>query len=428
MSGDRASRAGDGHRFRRNVGFDFAVVLVALAVVGCGGSPSATNQPSGTRTAFPMTAIPSATASASPQLASPTVSPAEPPTVAATLGHSQFGPTGAMAIVRSGQTATLLLDGRVLIAGGSNDNTAELYDPQTGTFSPTGPTNVVRMHGHTATLLQDGRVLITGGTDDSLAANPLASAELYDPKTGKFVPTGSMAHARSGHTATLLPDGHVLIVGDYEGSGSTRTAAELYDPKTGEFVSTGSPVRVRSSGAATLLQDGRVLIVGGTGTGAYNDTTPASAELYDPQTGRFTLTGSMAARRWSGHTVTLLKDGRVLVDGGNASNVQEVPLASAELYDPKTGKFSTTGSMAVARDTQSATPLLDGRVLVVGGDGRTAELYDPNTGKFSTTGSTTIARNGQTATPLPDGRVLIAGGWDGASIQPGSDTAELYQP
>ena len=287
---------------------------------------------------------------------------------------------------------------------------------------------VVRVRGHTATLLQDGRVLITGGTDVSLSASPLAAAELYDPKTGKFVPTGSMAHARSGHTATLLPDGHVLIVGDYEGSGSTRTAAELYDPKTREFVSTGSPVRVHSSQAATLLQDGRVLIAGGTGTGAFDDPTPASAELYDPETDRFTLTGSMAARRWSGHTATLLKDGRVLVEDGNASNVQEVPLASAELYDPKTGKFSTTGSMAVARDTQSATLLLDGRVLVVGGDGRTAELYDPNTGKFSTTGSTTIARIGQTATPLPDGRVLIAGGWDGASIQPGSDTAELYRP
>jgi WD40 repeat protein len=374
-----------------------------------------------------MTAMPSATASASPQLASPTVSPTATATVAATLGHGEFGPTGAMAVARNGQTATLLLDGRVLIAGGSGNNTAELFSPQTGTFSPTGPINVVRVHGHTATLLQDGRVLITGGTDDSLAANPLASAELYDPKTGRFVPTGSMAYARSGHTATLLPDGRVLIVGDYGTSFGTAIAAELFDPTTGQFVQTGSPVHVRNGHTATLLQDGRVLIVGGTGTGAYNDTTPASAELYDPETDRFTLTGSMAARRWSGHTATLLKDGRVLVDGGNASNVQEVPLASAELYDPKTGKFSKTGSMAVARDTQGAIPLLDGRVLVVGGDGRTAELYDPNTGKFSKTGSTIVARGGQTATLLLDGRVLIAGGWDGVE-QMGSGSAELYQP
>ena len=424
MSGDRASRVGDSHRLRRNIGLSFAGVLVALVVVGCGGSPSATNPPSVTRTVLPTTAMPSAIASASPQLVSPTATL----TVAAALGHGEFGPTGAMTVVRNGQTATLLLDGRVLIAGGSRDNSAELYHPQTGTFSPTGPMSVVRVRGHTSTLLQDGRVLITGGTDDSLSASPLAAVELYDPKTGKFVPTWSMAYARSGHTATLLPDGRVLIVGDYGTSFGTAIAAELFDPTTGQFVQTGSPVHVRNGHTATLLQDGRVLIVGGTGTGAFDDPTPTSAELYDAQTGRFTLTGSLAARRWSGHTATLLKDGRVLVEGGNASGVQEVPLASAELYDPKTGKFSTTGSMAVTRDTQSVTPLLDGRVLVVGGDGRTAELYDPNTGKFSTTGSTTIARNGQTATPLPDGRVLIAGGWDGASIQPGSDTAELYQP
>ena len=259
MSGDRASRAGDGHRFRRNVGFDFAVVLVALAVVGCGGSPSATNPPSVTRTVLPTTDMPSATATASSQLASPTATA----TVTATIGHGEFDPTGAMAVVRNGQTATLLLDGRVLIAGGSKDNSAEMYDPQTGTFSPAGPMSVVRVRGHTATLLQDGRVLITGGTDDSLSVSPLAAAELYDPKTGKFVPTGSMVNARSGHTASLLRDGRVLIVGDYEGSGSMRTAAELYDPKAGRFVPTGSPVRVRSGQAATLLQDGRVLIVGG---------------------------------------------------------------------------------------------------------------------------------------------------------------------
>src|SRR5664280_2427204 len=135
MSGDRASRVGDSHRLRRNIGLSFAGVLVALVVVGCGGSPSATNPPSVTRTVLPTTAMPSAIASASPQLVSPTATL----TVAAALGHGEFGPTGAMTVVRNGQTATLLLDGRVLIAGGSRDNSAELYHPQTGTFSPTGP-------------------------------------------------------------------------------------------------------------------------------------------------------------------------------------------------------------------------------------------------------------------------------------------------
>jgi len=176
MSGDRASRAGDSHRFRRNVWLSFAGVLVALAVVGCGGSPSATNLPSVTRTVLPTTDMSSAIASASPQLASPTASPAETPTVAATIGHNQFRLTGAMAVMRNGQTATLLLDGRVLIAGGSNDNTADLYDPQAGTFSPTGPISVVRVRGHTATLLQDGRVLIVGGTGTGAFDDPRTPA------------------------------------------------------------------------------------------------------------------------------------------------------------------------------------------------------------------------------------------------------------
>jgi WD40 repeat protein len=331
-----------------------------------------------------------------------------------------------MAVARIGQTATLLLDGRVLIAGGSNDTTAELYEPQTGSFSPTGPMNVVRLRGHTATLLEDGRVLITGGTDDSLAASPLASAELYDPKTGTFALTGAMAHARSIHTATRLGDGRVLIVGNDGTSFGPPIAAEIYDPTTGRFVQTGPPVYVRIGHTATLLQDGRVLVVGGTGSGAYDDKTPGSAELYDPRTGRFTLTGSMTTRRWGGHTATLLKDGRFLVAGGNASAVQEVPLASAELYDPKTGKFSVTGSMAVARDTQTATLLLDGRVLVAEGGDRSAELFDSRTGRFSEAGSTSVTL--QTATLLHDGRVLLAGGWEDSAINPATTSAELYQP
>ena len=172
MSGDRASRVGDSHRLRRNIGLSFAGVLVALVVVGCGGSPSATNPPSVTRTVLPTTAMPSAIASASPQLVSPTATL----TVAAALGHGEFGPTGAMTVVRNGQTATLLLDGRVLIAGGSNDNTADLYDPQAGTFSPTGPISVVRVRGHTTTLLQDGRVLIVGGTGTGAFDDPRTPA------------------------------------------------------------------------------------------------------------------------------------------------------------------------------------------------------------------------------------------------------------
>jgi WD40 repeat protein len=331
-----------------------------------------------------------------------------------------------MAVARNGQVAVLLEDGRVLIVAGSGDDTAELYDPQTGAFGQTGPMDGLGTSGVTADLLPDGQVLVAGGRDNSLDQKPVAAAVLYDPETGKFAPTGSMAQARSDQTATLLPDGRVLIAGGIGSSGDRLASAELYDPKTGKFALTGSMVKARSGQTATQLPDGRVLLVGGFGTGAYNDPTPTSAELYDPKTGKFTPTGSMATRRWSGHTATLLKDGRVLVVGGNSSAVEEKPLASAELYDPKTGDFRKAASMAEVRDGQSATRLIDGRVLVAGGSsGHEAELYDPQADVFGITGPMVVARASQSATLLGDGRVLISGG----SLDPANgSSAEVYQP
>jgi hypothetical protein len=246
-------------------------------------------------------------------------------------------------IAREFHTATLLPDGRVLIAGGMNWDlmtvaaSAELYDPATGTFSPTGPMATARA-AHTATLLADGRVLITGGEylDGGTNWAYLSSAELYDPKTGKFSPSGSMVDNRFNHTATLLSNGRVLIAGGYgEIAGGYGEAvldsAELYDPETGRFSPTGAPTDSRVGHTATLLDDGRVLIAGG---GSFSD----SAELYDPKTGTFIQTGPMTNNRYN-HAATLLQDGRVLVAGGLLS----AALASAELYDPKTGQFSPAG-------------------------------------------------------------------------------------
>jgi hypothetical protein len=357
--------------------------------------------------------------------------------------HAGFDTTGSMTVRRSAHTATLLSDGRVLIAGGSTDvddghfstvfASAELYDPATGKFSATGSMAYARC-GHTATLLPDGRVLVAGGGYSAVSGVPTQvaelSAELYDPATGKFSPTGSMTVRRIAHTATLLSDGRVLIVGGHAPE-LYDSSAELYDPTTGTFSATGSMTVRRSAHTATLLSDGRVLIVGGDGS--------ASAELYDPTTGTFSATGSMAYARWD-HTATLLPDGRVLVAGGGSFSRswpgEVVTTATAELYDSATGTFSPTGSMTTAQHDRTATLLSDGRVLIAGGwnsqlfpSSRFAELYDPKTGAFSDTTSMASGRISHTATLLSNGRVLIAGGRESALPSHfGLSSAELFEP
>jgi hypothetical protein len=327
-----------------------------------------------------------------------------------------------MSTSRGSETATRLLDGRVLVVGGQDGTdpfaTAELYDPATGRFSPTGSMSIGRQ-GHTATLLRDGRVLIAGGyhagmgevvSGDALAsqlgiARPsswtdpvrlgnLASAELYDPKTGKFSPTGSMAEGRNWATATLLSDGRVLVVGGLVDGPLTLSSAEIYDPAKGTFSPTGSMPDARLLSSATLLVDGRVLISGGVLLDGAARADVSVALLYEPQTGRFVQTGALAQPRDTA-TATRLADGRVLVAGGftwpsdvpaSPKGPASVSVSSVEIFDPNTGRFSGAGSMTIARAGHSATLLLDGRVLIVGGidmtpttanDLGSAELYQP---------------------------------------------------
>ncbi len=266
---------------------------------------------------------------------------------------------------------------------------------------------------HTATLLPDGRVLIAGGFTGGEAG--LAAAELFDPGTRTFSSAGAMTVPRQSHSATLLPDGRVLLAGGL--NGEYLASAELYDPTTGLFTPTGSMTEGRSGHVALLLSNGQVLLAGGTGVGW---SFLASAELYDPASGTFTPTGSMGSPRES-HTATLLPSGEVLIAGGHQGRRSAITIFdSAELYSPDQGTFRATAPMTVARHKHDATLLADGRVLISGGsderDGegayRSTEIFDPATGSFAASGPMQAARYKHTGTSvlLPDGQVLLVGG------------------
>ena len=255
----------------------------------------------------------------------------------------RFAYAGTMQFLHGqGLTATLLKNGQVLIVGGTYaPSNAELFDPTTGRFI--AATATVAPHSyHSATLLNDGRVLIAGGLDAGAASS--AVAEIYDPASGAFTSTGSLSTPREGHTATPLPDGRVLVAGGIQVSSAGAdplNSAETYDPAAGTFTPTLHAMAVpRYTHYAVLLATGEVLIGGG-----FPDIT---AELFDPAQGTFTLTGSMTVARGAA-TATLLSSGQVLVAGGFTGGGPAIT-ATAELYDPNTGLFSATGSMATARD------------------------------------------------------------------------------
>jgi hypothetical protein len=323
-----------------------------------------------------------------------------------------FTATGSMITTRYEDTATTLQNGMVLIAGGYQVSSAELYNPTTGASSITGAMHSNRW-GHTATLLKNGMVLIAGGCTGN--GTCLASAELYNPANGTFTVTGSMSTQRDDFTAVLLQSGKVLVAGGCNGSNGCDATTELYNPATGTFTLTGSMSTKRWGHVAALLNNGMVLEAGGcTGGG----TCLASAELYNPLTGTFTVTGGMSTQR-DDFTATMLQSGKVLVAGGcNGSNGCD---ATTELYNPTTGTFALSGSMSTKRWGHTATGLQDGTVLITGGctGGGTclssAELYNPMTGTFTVTGAMNEPRDEQTAALLQNGTVLISGGCNGSN-------------
>ncbi len=271
----------------------------------------------------------------------------------ATLQVSRFSLGSNSLFPHDRGAATRLMDGRTLLCGGYGSKKAEIFDPAFGTFNPVGDLSVVRM-SPTATLLSNGKVLVAGGYE-------LKSAELFDPATNAFSPLPDMTDQRAGHSAILLNTGKVLLVGTDSNLGMLST--DLFDPDTGCFIRTGDLHDSRRHPSATLLPDGRVLVSGG-----FLDKFPgnvlATAELYNPQTGKWARAGSMNTGR-AFHSATLLANGKVVVAGGVDETYNS--LNSAEVFDPALGTSMNTGSLAKPRDSHTALRLSDGTVFIASG-------------------------------------------------------------
>jgi N-acetylneuraminic acid mutarotase len=317
-------------------------------------------------------------------------------------------------------SVTTLANRDVLVAGGANIfentvNSAELYDPTTGSFTATGSVATSREF-QAAVRLPDGSVLVAGGvTADQYNESVLSSAEIYDPGTGTWSPTASMLAVGDGLTANLLDNGLVLF------TGFSSSDPELYDPATASWSDTGpAPF---TGGQAVVLQNDMVLVAGG---------PDGASALYDPATNAWSDTGSMTTPQY-GATATLLTDGDVLAVGGFGNNGNG-PLTTAQLYDPAKGTWSTTASLPSGRQGQSAVLLPNGSVLVAGGCSSYCEsspvtdaTYVYDDGFWSETGALPASRYGQESTVLPDGDVLLMGGTEGESANATTAT-EIYIP
>jgi uncharacterized protein (TIGR03437 family) len=348
----------------------------------------------------------------------------------------QWSATGSLSTARSLHTATLLTNGKVLVVGGinvinpccTNTGMAELYDPATGQWSATSSPATPRSN-HIAMRLHNGKVLIASGNGAPFSSI-LNTAELYDPATNSWSPAGNLNVARQSPRATLLADGRVLVSGGMVVSGTTASftnTAEVYDPATNAWTPTGLMNAGRVLHTITLLPNGKVLAAGGS-SAAFRPMLQNTAELYDPATNTWTLTGEMTTPRVT-HSTTLMANGRVLVSGGS-SDGNTIVLAQCELYDPATGRWSVTSNMSTPRVIHTLTPLPNSKVLAAGGSAgsgqvTSAEFYDPVSGNWTRTVALNTARNNHTATLLPSGRILaVAGSGSGTGNQ--LTSAELY--
>ena len=318
---------------------------------------------------------------------------------------------------RDSHTATLLANGKVLVAGGYNSwsnflATATLYDPATGTWVATENMST-RRFGHSATLLASGKVLVTGGCNYD---EP--QAELYDPGTGTWKLTGIVPlNFEVTKPSVLLPNGKVLVF--------ARQKAAIYDPLADSWALAAAPLIDCSQPTVTLLPNGTVLLAGGNDNSNYQAVS--SAQIFNPTAGTWTFSGSMLSARFR-HTATLLSNGKVLVAGGTIN--YSTGLASAELYDPLTGVWSAAPAMPGGRQSSNAVRLPEGKVLIAGSNDlsdSTALLFNAETMDWSVTSPLTPPRRSSSMTPLSDGRVLIAGGFASSPVNDYLSDAVLFE-
>ncbi|MEK7425793.1 MAG: kelch repeat-containing protein, partial [Actinomycetota bacterium] len=310
---------------------------------------------------------------------------------------------------------------------------AEIFDPVTETWTLTGSMGHARTDGHTATLLRDGRVLVAGGSTQS-GIHP--SADIYNPATGQFLFNGAMVMPRQFHAATLLGDGTVLLASGTTVNGLSTPTAELYDPVANVFRRTLTDMlRGHADYTATSLPDGRVVLVGGQPfcqSGAEN-----RVERYEPLTQQFSQLGFLTLPR-VGHVAAQLPNGSILIVGGSQANSSCLftgLLDTAEIFDPVTGSSRLLASRLCSKKFRpTISPLPDGRFLIAGGFNRDnshdasgcADIYDPATETFSPTGRMVFPRGDHFAVPLANGDILMGGGNDEAGDTT-TATAEIYE-
>ena len=321
------------------------------------------------------------------------------------LVDPSWASAGSMVGARYEHTASLLLNGKVLVAGGYNSGslaTTSLYDPVVNSWTTAAPLSAAR-YLHTSTRLGNGKVAVVGGSAGGIS---LTSVELYDPATNTWAPAAPLGTPRSSHGATELADGRMLAVGGY--STVVLATAEVYDPATNTWSPTGPMLTARYRPGVTLLANGKVLVAGGSdGSAGYT----ATAEVYDPTTNTWSAAAPMATARYI-HTNTLLPSGKVLVTGGYNSSAE---LASVEIYDPAANTWSPGSPLSVVRRDHTASLLQTGTVLIAGGRNSTgalsgAEIYDPTSNTWSPGGTLATPRSVHTAAVLTSGRVVVTAG------------------